>query len=216
MKKKSKFLQIFDASMFLYDFLKLLAVPSVIIFNRLKRYYVDKSVKKDLRRKPYLITCNHTGYLDVIIVSNTFWNRRVRYVATKALFTNWFRNLMFKIFRCIPIDKDNVSMASFKEVKKTIDSGHCVGVFPEGTIERTGELMQFKSGVVLMAIMSKAPIVPMYIEKRTKWYKRQRVVIGTLINVKDYISGPVATMDEINNIAKMLFEKEQELKNKLN
>lgn len=216
MKKKNKFLQIFDIKMFLYDLLKLIAAPSVIIYNRLKRVYVDKSVKKTLRKQSYIVTCNHTSYMDVLVISNTFWTRRIRYVATKELFESKIRNFCFKLFRCIPIDKENVSMATFKEIKKTIENGHLIGVFPEGTIEREGEITQFKSGVVLMAIMAKAPIVPMYMEKRKKWYKRQRVVVGEVINVFDYIKGPIATMEEINGIAKMLFEKEQELKNKLN
>ena len=103
-------------------------------------------------------------------------------------------------------------MKTFKEIKKTIDNGHLIGVFPEGTIEREGEITQFKSGVVLMAIMAKAPIVPMYMEKRTKWYKRQLVVVGEMVNVFDYVKSPIPTIDEINSVAKMLFEKEQELK----
>lgn len=215
MKKKNKFLQIFDIKMFLYDLLKLIAAPSVIIYNRLKRIYVNKSVKKALRKQAYIVTCNHTSYLDILVISNTFWTRRIRYVATKELFESKIRNFCFKLFRCIPIDKENVSMATFKEIKKTIEYGHLVGVFPEGTIEREGEITQFKSGVVLMAIMSKSPIVPMYMEKRKKWYKRQRVVVGEIFNVFDYIKSPVPSMDEINNVAKMLFDIEQELKNKL-
>ena len=215
MKKTNKFLQIFDIKMFLYDLLKFIAAPSVLIYNRLKRVYVDKSIKKDLRKKAYIVTCNHTSYMDVLVISNTFWTRRIRYVATKELFESKVRNFCFKLFKCIPIDKENVSMKTFKEIKKTIDNGHLIGVFPEGTIEREGEITQFKSGVVLMAIMAKAPIVPMYMEKRTKWYKRQRVVVGEMVNVFDYIKSPIPTIDEINSVAKMLFEKEQELKNKL-
>lgn len=215
MKKTNKFLQIFDIKMFLYDLLKLIAAPSVLIYNRLKRVYVDKSIKKDLRKKAYIVTCNHTSYMDVLVISNTFWTRRIRYVATKELFESKVRNFCFKLFKCIPIDKENVSMKTFKEIKKTIDNGHLIGVFPEGTIEREGEITQFKSGVVLMAIMAKAPIVPMYMEKRTKWYKRQRVVVGEMVNVFDYVKSPIPTIDEINSVAKMLFEKEQELKNKL-
>ena len=215
MKKTNKFLQIFDIKMFLYDLLKFIAAPSVLIYNRLKRVYVDKSIKKDLRKKAYIVTCNHTSYMDVLVISNTFWTRRIRYVATKELFESKVRNFCFKLFKCIPIDKENVSMKTFKEIKKTIDNGHLIGVFPEGTIEKEGEITQFKSGVVLMAIMAKAPIVPMYMEKRTKWYKRQRVVVGEMVNVFDYVKSPIPTIDEINSVAKMLFEKEQELKNKL-
>ena len=215
MKKTNKFLQIFDIKMFLYDLLKFIAAPSVLIYNRLKRVYVDKSIKKDLRKKAYIVTCNHTSYMDVLVISNTFWTRRIRYVATKELFESKVRNFCFKLFKCIPIDKENVSMKTFKEIKKTIDNGHLIGVFQEGTIEREGEITQFKSGVVLMAIMAKAPIVPMYMEKRTKWYKRQRVVVGEMVNVFDYVKSPIPTIDEINSVAKMLFEKEQELKNKL-
>ena len=64
----------------------------------------------------------------------------------------------------------------------------------------------------MMAIMNDAPILPIYIGKREKRIRCQVVIIGDKINPKDYIAGPMATMDEINNLSNLLKEKEEELK----
>jgi 1-acyl-sn-glycerol-3-phosphate acyltransferase len=87
-------------------------------------------------------------------------------------------------------------------------------VFPEGTIAREEHMGGFKSGIVMMSIMADADILPVYIAKRENRFKRQVVVIGEKINYKDFVSGPFPSIDDINNITKILLEKELELENK--
>ena len=77
-----------------------------------------KKQKKLLNHEPYLIAPNHNGFTDIMIVANAFWNRRLRFVATKDLYTNKFRRFLFNgLFACIDVDKQNVSMKTFKNVK---------------------------------------------------------------------------------------------------
>ena len=49
----------------------------------------------------------------------------------------------------IPIDKQNVKMETIKKVKDVIDSGHLVLIFPEGHVQKSGEVAEYKQGAVL-------------------------------------------------------------------
>ena len=213
-KKVSKFFQIFDYRIFGYEFIKITGGLPIVLWYRIKKIYVNKRQKKILNHQPYLIAPNHIGFTDIMIVANTFWNRRLRFVATKDLYTNKFRHFLFnKLCACIKVDKENVSMKTFKEVKDALNRGHCVPVFPEGTIAKeANSVIEYKSGVVLMALVSKVPILPIYMEKRTKWYKRQRVVIGEFIDLTKYTTSPIPSMEEIKRLTIILHDEECKLK----
>ena len=216
-KKVSKFFQIFDYRIFGYEFIKITGGLPIVLWYRIKKFYVNKKQKKLLNHEPYLIAPNHNGFTDIMIVANAFWNRRLRFVATKDLYTNKFRRFLFNgLFACIDVDKQNVSMKTFKNVKDALARGHCVPVFPEGTIAKnSSDVIEYKSGVVLMSIVSKVPIVPVYMEKRTKWYKRQRVVIGEMLDISKYTNSPIPSMEEIKRLTLILHDEEVKLKQML-
>ena len=117
-----------------------------------------------------------------------------------------------KMCGCIPINKENISMKTFKDIKERFDRGHIVVLFPEGQIEKgEKQLAQFKTGAVLIALNSKIPIIPVYIEKRTKRFKRQRVFIGEKIDLKTYCDDDMPTMETLKQISEVLRKKELEL-----
>lgn len=213
-RKVPKLLQIFDYRIFGYEFVKITGGLPIVLWYRIKKIYANKKIKKQLNTKPYLIAPNHNGFTDIMIVANTFWNRRLQFVATNDLYTSKFRYLLFGFFACIRVNKQDVSMQTFKDVKSALNRGHCVPVFPEGTIAKTEEqdIIEYKSGIILMALTSKVPIVPIYMEKRTKWYKRQRVVIGDMIDLKEYLKTPIPTMEDIKRLTLMLHDEECKLK----
>lgn len=214
-QKVSKFFKIFDYRIFGYEFVKITGGLPVLIIFRVKKYFINKKIKKNLNHKPYIIASNHNGYSDILIIAATFWNRRLRFIATKDVFTNKINSFLFNFFGCIKIDKENVSLNTFKKAQDALMRGHCVPIFPEGTIDKKKDIIDYKSGVVLMALVSKVPIVPIYVEKRKKWYKRQRVVIGDVFNASDYISSPIPSMEEINKVTIMLHDIELDLRKKL-
>jgi len=202
--------KIFDFKMLFYDIVKVTgAIPTLIIL-RLKRVYLAKR-EKGMYKGPYLIMSNHISYIDPVILSTAVWWRRLSFIATKELFDTKRKSRFFNLVNCIEIDKENVSMKTFKKVKERLDDNRPVAIFPEGGVEQGSDMTPFKSGVVLMAIVNNVPIIPMYIEHKTKWYQRQRVMIGEKINLKYYIKSPFPSVEEIQNVAKMLEAKEKEL-----
>ena len=76
---------------------------------------------------------------------------------------------------------------------------------------RTEDMGEFKSGVVMMAMVAQADILPVYLVKREKRWKRQIAVIGEKIEYNKCFQSPVPTLDEIRAVKELLVQKEYEL-----
>ena len=211
-KKRSTLSKIFDPKMWLHDFIKFTGWLPVVLDLRVKKIYINKT--KGLYKGKYIISSNHVSYIDPVVICASFWMRRVGFLATYELFDSKLTNFLFTRFGCVPINRDNPSVIAFKKVADMLDRGHCMCVFPEGQVVRQEDIGAFKSGIVMMAVMAEAEILPVYIPKRTNRWKRQVVVIGEKINYKEYIKGPFPSIDDLNKITSILLEKELELKNK--
>ena len=130
-------------------------------------------------------------------------------VATKSLFTTKLKNWFFKKILCIKIDKENISIDSYKEIVSTLKDNKMVTIFPEGHIANNDDNMvdAFKSGVILMAKQANVPIVPVYVIKREKWWHRQKLVVGEPIKLpKEMLS-----LEELQKYSEILRNKEIEL-----
>jgi 1-acyl-sn-glycerol-3-phosphate acyltransferase len=71
-----------------------------------------------------------------------------------------------------------------KEAVRRIRKDGIVVVFPEGKRNDTGELQEAKPGIAMVAVMSKAPIVPAFITGANKalppgakWLKRAKIKV---------------------------------------
>ncbi|MCQ3907577.1 MAG: 1-acyl-sn-glycerol-3-phosphate acyltransferase [Mycoplasmoidaceae bacterium] len=59
------------------------------------------------------------------------------FVATKDIYVNKLAEGFFKAVGAIRIDKENISLDTFKQAKEKLDRGHAVAVFPEGSVQKT-------------------------------------------------------------------------------
>ena len=103
---------------------------------------------------------NHTKWLDpILLVSSN--PRHLHFLAKIELFNSAFGPFM-RAMRMIPVDRgsnDKTSVYSISE--KTLELGNAICIFPEGTINRTDDIiMPFKLGAVKMAINTDSRIVP--------------------------------------------------------
>ena len=192
---------------FLYDFIKVTGALPALCWLRPKVLYIGE--KKKIKGG-VLIASNHVTFTDPLAVLTTFWYRRLNCIATKDLYKNKLLSFIFDKMHCIQVDKENFNMSTFHEVCKRLQEDKAVVVFPEGQVNKSKELLTFKSGAILMAYKAKKPILPIYLHKPEKWYSRRVVVIGEPIKVNE--SGALLpSMQEINRINALLEKKEKEL-----
>ncbi len=126
-----------------------------------KWYYHPTIIGKENIPKegPILIVGNHKHLYDqcLAIIST---KRLIHYMAKKEYFDGkfaWF----FKLVGCIPVDRSKKDSHATEEALKVLNNGWALGLFPEGTRNKTKEfLLPFKFGAVSMAKKTNATIVP--------------------------------------------------------
>ena len=209
-KEIAKKPKLFSFRYLFYDFVKVTAALPGLLWFRPKWIYETPAAKKRLRGGKLLIA-NHAGFFDPIYVMYAVWYRRHHFVCGKEFFAGKQRRI-FQAFQCIPVDRENFGMASLRQIADELRSGSVVSLFPEGHINNgSGQMAAFKSGMVLMALQGKAPIVPVYCRPKPHFYSRLRLVIGEPIDIiAQYGNRP--SLSQIDKIVEDLQTKEEALK----
>ena len=195
-----------------FDIAKVTGAIPMLIWFRPKLLYENEQAKK-LIRGGALLMANHINMLDPISVQVSVGYRRHHFVCMKELLNTKLKRLVFTGFHCIPIDREHFGMDSFRTITGHLECGDLVSIFPEGRIhqEDAAAFADFKSGIILMALKGKAPIIPIYTKPRNHWYERTVTVIGERIDVEKLI-GQRPSMARISEVAELLRNKESELK----
>ncbi|MFC1511704.1 (d)CMP kinase [Candidatus Latescibacterota bacterium] len=110
-----------------------------------------------------IIAPNHASFFDPPSVG-IILERESAFFAKKELFRIPGIRLFLSISNSIPVDRGGYNRTVLKEVVSRLKNGYAVTLFPEGTRTRTGEFLEPKSGIGMVAVMADVPIVPCWIE----------------------------------------------------
>lgn len=151
-------------------FVNLLPEPLIIKFVR---FYVNLQIKKHTRldvkglenlncefKRPYLFVCNHLSNSDGLVLNKVLEKENIIFVAGKKLESNSMTNLGFKIARSIAILPNSPDKDAIKKIISAVKEGNSILIFPEGTRSRTAKMLEGKKGILLVAKLTNAPIVP--------------------------------------------------------
>ena len=207
-KKVNRLKSFFDLKWWFYDFVKITGFIPGMIYLRPKFVYLNKESKKEFKTQSNMIAANHRSFTDPFTMVSVFYFKRVGVIATKDLFSSKFKTALFKGFKAVCIDKDNVGISTFKEVNKIANDGLSVGIFPEGTvINKTDTLNEFKPGVIMMAKMAKLPIYPVYFCKKKGKLGRQIIIVGEKFDLNKQANGRKFNSQTYAEMASELREK---------
>lgn len=108
-----------------------------------------------------ILAMNHIGYLDFALIGTAALpaDRLVRFMAKKEIFNNKLAGPLMRGMHHINVDRDN-GTASFVAALRALRSGEIVGIFPEGTISKSFEIKELKSGAVRLAMGAGVPVIP--------------------------------------------------------
>lgn len=152
--------------------------PFLMLFFRPKYYYADKAVQGRILPEPSIVVSNHTNYFDPPMICSVFGKNMIHMIAGEILYDIPILHWLLPHCGCIKVDRNSIDMDSYRNMINTLDKGECIGLFPEGGINEATELLPFKSGMVLAAMKTGAPIIPVYIDGNYKIFgKRLRIVI---------------------------------------
>jgi 1-acyl-sn-glycerol-3-phosphate acyltransferase len=90
--------------------------------------------------------------------------RVVRWMMAKEFYDGKALNWVFRAVEAIPVARSGRDMAAMRQAMRVLERDEVLGVFPEGRIEKSRELLPFQTGVALLAIKTHAPVYPVYLD----------------------------------------------------
>ena len=189
---------------------------------RTKYHYEDKKAQKRRIKGPAIIISNHTSVYDFAVMLFTFPFRTLRYLMAEVLFKKKGLSGFLKAMGGVFVDRDSYDFAFLEKCHEILRKKGVVGIFPEGRLPLAGEErpIPFKPSTAYLALMSGAPVIPVYTDGSYFKKKRAHVIIGKPIDVKELVDETLSEKENIERVTEYLrtriVELEHELKRQCN
>jgi 1-acyl-sn-glycerol-3-phosphate acyltransferase len=133
---------------------------------------------------PAILISNHTSMADMLVIQPPFkpW---ICWVAKKELFSNPLTRGVFKWLGCIPVDRDKTDLLAARGIFTALRDKLIIGMFPQGTRVKPAciPLVRPRSGAIHFAIKTGAPILPVAVEGRFRFFAKIRIVYGPMFDL---------------------------------
>lgn len=136
---------------------------------------------------PFVVIGNHYSMFDPVIVGVGVKKHQVRFIGKKELWGNKLVAALFNNMNMIPVDRHNSDMEAMRACMRVTREGNILGIFPEGTRHHKGLMEELESGVGLIALRSRVPLVPVYIAGKVGLFRTLHVYVGEPIPTEDLL-----------------------------
>lgn len=133
-----------------------------------------------------LLCTNHIENIDPPVVGSTC-PRPVHFMAKEELFKMPLLKSILPQVNAYPVKRGMSDREAFRNTLKILKAGKVVGMFPEGTRSKTGELGKGLAGAGFFALKGgDAVVVPCAIIGPYKAFRRLKVVYGKPLDLTTY------------------------------
>ena len=111
----------------------------------------------------YILASNHCSAIDPMIVCQGVRKTYIHFMAKAELFDIPVLKHVIRWLKAFPVSRGSGDMSAIETAKQVIRDKEVLGLFPEGTRSKDGQLLRFKSGLALIAQQTGAPVLPVTI-----------------------------------------------------
>lgn len=173
--------------------------------------------RKNLPKGKAILSCNHRSNWDIVMYYlNT--SKRLKILAKKELFKNRLMGAVMRSLGGISVDREGNDINAIKNCMKALKENKKLFIFPEGKRIKDEKhiLGEFKSGMAMIAIKTKTPIVPIWIVRQHRLFRRSVYLVGKPFELTEFYGKKLddETLSKANEVikSKMLELREQGLK----
>lgn len=135
----------------------------------------------------YILVCNHRRLIDPVWVG-TFVKKKVTFLSKSELENVFLLSRLFKWYGAIFIKRHTADLVAIRAALKHLKNGEVLGIFPEGTRNKTSSMFALEEGVGLLALRGQVAVLPMYIAPY-RLFRRQKVRFGPVVRLDDLFCG---------------------------
>ena len=163
-----------------------------------------------LQEPPFVLIANHRHALDPIAMAMGIPKKQIVFLAKKELAgkSKILRNLLVRL-HCILVSRHESDMEAMRACMKAVRMKKVLLIFPEGTRHHEGQMEQIENGTALIAMRSKAPVIPIYFDRKLSFFRTTNLYVGEPIPYEDLLEQGINTdtCEQMNERMRETFRK---------
>lgn len=112
---------------------------------------------------PVIVVANHRSAIDPLLIIASVPSRPIGFFVAEEYYRMPLGGRLMSMIGCIPVKRTGQDTKGMREALRHLRAGKPLGVFIEGRIARPGETLEAKDGAAMLALHSKATVIPAYI-----------------------------------------------------
>ncbi len=167
---------------------------------------------RNIGRRKVILVMNHKSAWDPLILSH-FLRPAICFMAKEDLAKNKFVAWILKHLNVIFVKRGEADMTAVEQAFDVLEDGRPFALFPEGTRNKQndGVIRRFKTGAAFFALESKAPVIPIAIEKSAHAGVRNRMIIGPEFDLSEFYSEDRTSRDALKKATEKIYRRVTEL-----
>lgn len=146
-----------------------------------------------------VVSPNHISNLDPPLLGLSM-KRPVRFMAKEELFRISLLGKVLVQLGAFPVKRGGNDSQALKTAMRILKDGDVLGIFPEGTRSKTGQINKVYAGAALFALRTQVPLVPVAIVGPYRLFRKVRIIFGEPIDPKEYLEDGKATHRSVDQL----------------
>ena len=137
---------------------------------------------------PVILCANHISLWDPPLLGSGI-DRQVCFMAKEELFRIPVLSFFITRFGAFPVKRGAGDRAAIRSTLKILEEGKILGIFPEGSRSKTGEIGPGMPGAAMFALKSEAQVIPVAIIGNYRPFRRVTIVYGKPMDMSRFREG---------------------------
>jgi len=146
-----------------------------------------------------ILFANHISAWDPLTVAYVYKHNEIHFFAKDSLFKNRILAAVLRKIHAFPVKRGETDMKAMRHAMQVLKDGRVLGIFPEGHRNYEGGIAPIETGIAVMALKSRVPVVPILIGGRYRLFSKIIVSVGPPIPLDDLTEKP-ADVDALKEV----------------
>jgi 1-acyl-sn-glycerol-3-phosphate acyltransferase len=120
----------------------------------------DEQLARVPERGPLILVSNHVNLIEIPILYTRLQPRPLTGLVLARRWDKFWTRWLLEVAGAIPLRRGEADIAAMRKAQGLLASGYIVAIAPEGTRSGDGRLGKAHAGVVMLALHSRAPLLP--------------------------------------------------------
>lgn len=148
-------------------------------------FHIQVNGRENVPTGHFVLVANHYKFWDPIILSRVF-RRELHFMAKKELFEIPVVGALLRSLNAFPVDREANDLEAIRHSLSLTKAGKSLVIFPEGTRVKDHKRSNFKEGAALVASLADAPLLPVTIEGKYRFFGKLSITIHPSIEIDTF------------------------------